>query len=105
MQVAERILSFHRKHAKRSKQRPRLPLELQSVSIEELPDAALRLLQDRHVNLRDTLIEQLVWAVKSIDDDTRSRAWIALVSLGTAAIMPIAEQLLQSTKTLAIGCG
>jgi HEAT repeat protein len=72
-----------------------LPLELQSVSIEDLPDAAQRLLQDTQVNLRDTLIGQLVWAVKSIDDDTRSRAWIALVSLGRAAIMPIAEHLLQ----------
>src|SRR5262245_51233560 len=92
----ERMLALQRKQAPRSKKPPKLPLELQNVGIEELPAAVERHLQATPFPLRDSVIEQLVGAVKSDEEDTKSRAWIALVSLGRAAILPIGEQLLQN---------
>jgi len=98
MTMAERILAFQRKHTPRSKQPPHLPHELQRVSIDKLPAAVEELLQETPLGFRESVIEQLVLAVKSSDEDTKSRAWIALVTLGRAAILPIGELLLQKNQ-------
>jgi len=80
------------------KQPPGLPYELQQASIHDLPLVAQQLLQPTPVYDREYLLERLVLAIKSDDEDVKSRAWISLVSLGNVAILAIGEQLLQNSR-------
>lgn len=80
------------------KQPPNLPYDLQQASIDELPLVAQQLLQSTPVYGREELIERLVFAIKSNDEDVKSRAWISLVAIGSMAILPIGEQLFQNTR-------
>lgn len=95
MQVAERILTLKRKQTPGAKQPVRLPLELRSATIEALPAATEQLLESTPFNLRDDVIEQLVRAVKSDDEDTKSRAWISLVTIGRTAVPALGQQLME----------
>lgn len=98
VRTAQRMLALNRKEAPRSKQPPRLPPELRTVHIQDLPAAVEELLNSTPMQLREAVIEQLVWAVKSDDDDIRSRAGLALVSLGPVAIMQIGQMVLHFSK-------
>jgi len=80
-----------------------MPAELQAATIEELPAAPERLLQDTPLGLRESVTEQLMWAVKG-DDDIKSRAWIALVSLGQASILPIWQQVMEGGQNRNYRC-
>ena len=98
--LARRMLTLQRKQSPRPKRPPGLPHELRKATIWELPAKAQELLEDTHMNLREDLVERLVWAIKSDDDDIKSRAWVSLVSLGRAAIPAIAEQLMERTRDI-----
>ncbi|OAI54987.1 hypothetical protein AYO44_13765 [Planctomycetaceae bacterium SCGC AG-212-F19] len=98
MRNAQRILALQRKQASRSKQPPNVPLELRTVPINELPGAVQQLLETTPLQLREDLIEQLVWAVKSKNEFVKDRAWICLVSLGGVAVSAIGEQLLHQHR-------
>ena len=82
----------------RSKEPPTLPYDLQKAAIHELPDIAQQFFQDTHFSQRADLLERLVLAINSNDEDVKSRAWISLVALGSVAILPIGEQLLQKSR-------
>jgi len=92
------MLTLQRKQSARWNQPPRLPVELRTVPIQDLPAAVEEVLNATPIQLREDLIEQLVWAVKSDDDDIWSRAWLALVSLGPVATMQIGQMLLHFSK-------
>ena len=98
MYNAKKLMTLQRNLTPRSKQPPTLPYELQKASIDDLPVAAQQLLQSTPVYDREYLLERLVLAIKSTDEDVKSRAWISLVSLGSIAILPIGVQLLQKSR-------
>ena len=98
MYNAKKLMTLQRNLTPRSKQPPTLPFELQKAAIHELPLVAQQLLQATPVYQREDLIERLVLAINSNDEDVKSRAWISLVSLGSVAILPIGVQLFRNTR-------
>ena len=96
MYNAKKLIALQRKQS--GKDSPTLPYDFQQPSIPELPMAAQKLFQSTPISNREYLLERLVYAIKSADEDTKSRAWISLVALGSVAVLPIGEQLLQKSR-------
>ena len=94
MYNSNKLIALQRKQS--GKESPTLPYDFQQPSIPELPMAAQQLFQSTPVYDREYLLERLVLAIKSADEDTKNRAWISLVALGSVAILPIGYQLVNS---------
>ena len=73
MYNAKKLMTLQRNLAPRSKQPPTLPYELQKASIDDLSLAAQQLLQSTPVYDHEHLLERLVLAINSNDDDVKSR--------------------------------